>query len=214
MIYAIEREGAGLYVLCKLGGWADVEELGRCATVICAERIKPRQPKPLTTAYPALITPQMHKEDKRRKLAIEEIHQSIVRKRSSTVTDKGDHSQPPTPAGPSPVPDVPNDQSVIAEQDDITTPVETSLQTPKTLTALNPHQTPGDDSVAQPNAEAIFQTIRSQYLEALYHSMVGDVMCRMLHHMLTTEIGIARVFCQGAPFSCASSIPSRLRFDP
>ena len=55
MIYALEREGTGLYVLCKLGGWADVEELARCATVVCAERIKSRQPKPLTAAFPALI---------------------------------------------------------------------------------------------------------------------------------------------------------------
>lgn len=188
MIYALEREGAGLYVLCKLGGWVDVEELARCSTVVCTERIRSRQPEPATSTFPAIITPQMHKEDKRRKLAIEEIHQSIIRKRSSTIPGGEGHSQLPTPIDQSPVLDVPNDQGVSLEQDAATKPGETPLQTPKAPALSNPHQKPGDDSVAQPNAEAIFQNIRTQYFEALYHSMVGGMTYLVLASVLTTGI--------------------------
>lgn len=179
MIYALERESAGLYVLCKLGGWVDVEELAQWATVICAERIKPVLPKSAAPGFPAHITAQMHKEEKKRKLVIEEIHQSIVRKRSSTITGRDENSQPPAMTDPSHAVDRSDDQSALPEQECSAKPVENTLLTPKAPTSLNPHPTPGEDSLTQPNAEAIFQNIRNQYLEALYHSMVSAVVCQL-----------------------------------
>ncbi|CAK7235436.1 hypothetical protein SCUCBS95973_009269 [Sporothrix curviconia] len=81
-IFAIERDETGLYVLCKLGSWVDLEKLGQHATAVCQQRM-PAAPTVLSAAAahePALITPQVYKERGRKRLAIAEL-QSIVRRR-------------------------------------------------------------------------------------------------------------------------------------
>lgn len=176
MVYALERDGPGLYVLCKLGGWADIEELAQSATVVCNGRIRPNPAKPAAATFQTHITPQMHKEEKRRKLAIEEIHQSIVRKRSSTILSRDDNSQPPTLPVQDAVPDVSDSQLVVPEENPSTKVAETPSEKADVSAIQNVHQTPGEESIALPNAGAIFQNIRSQYFEALYHSMVGSVL--------------------------------------
>ncbi|KAK4212503.1 DNA replication regulator SLD3-domain-containing protein [Rhypophila decipiens] len=171
MIYALERDGPGLYILCKIGGWVEIEKLAKWATVVCDGRVRPHQPKPVAAGVLAHITPQMHKEEKRRKLAIEEIHQSIVRKRSSTVISRDDSSQLPTPPDHGPTPDKPEGQEVVSNNDSPGNSVATPSHQGNALVVSSQQQTPGEDSLAQPSAEAIFQSIRTQYSEALYHSM-------------------------------------------
>ncbi|KAK3694559.1 DNA replication regulator SLD3-domain-containing protein [Podospora appendiculata] len=167
MIYAIELEGNGLYVLCKLGGWVDVEILARSATVVCNQRIKPSKPttKPANPGFPPLITPQMHKDSKKKRLAIEEI-QFMVRKRSATVTGTGKEPQSrpltPTEVG------LPGDQTDELPGEPAVEKSATPQIVPGSEDSL---QMPGADPLAPPDAEAIFQSIRAQYLETLYHSM-------------------------------------------
>lgn len=175
MVYALERDGPGLYVLCKLGGWADIEQLAKSATVVCNGRIRSNPPKPAAAGLAAHITPQMHKEEKRRKLAIEEIHRAIVRKRSSTMMSRDEDSQLPSPPDPDPVIDAVESQNVIPEKDAPAKNIETLSHKANISVGLGLNQTPGEESVALPNAEAIFQNIRTQYFEALYHSMVGPM---------------------------------------
>ncbi|KAK3397778.1 DNA replication regulator SLD3-domain-containing protein [Sordaria brevicollis] len=166
MLYAIERESDGLYTLCKLGSWVDVETLAQSATVVSSQRIKSCKSSQLmdVAATGPLITPQMYKETKRRKLAIEEIQSSLIRKRSNTtVTEPETLSQLPTPTSGSPE-SRKSENRPLTEANEAPTEVSTKPDPP----VAPPH--PGEDVVSQPTAERIFENIRMQYFEALYHS--------------------------------------------
>ena len=170
-IYAIERGGDGLYVLCKLGMWADIEKLAQGATVVCSQRMKSQKlarPEVSSPAVP-LITPRMHKESKNRRLAIEEI-QAKVRQRSAA--ERESQSRPSTPITNTAASEEPASQEVepaagpAVEQapDAELAPAEPEISDQLPLNIGEP--------LAPPTAEYIFQTIRTQYWEALYHSMV------------------------------------------
>lgn len=160
-LYALERQDNGLYTLCKLGGWVDLEKMSSHATVAYSKLIRPRpktspehgQPEPLET-------PQLHKENKKRRVAIEAI-QSLV-KRPPRARSISLHSQvaeiieAPTPA---------EDESTHLEVSDVSTPIPPEV--PK------PSATPVPEEISPPTAGDMFNNIRNQYLEALYHSMVG-----------------------------------------
>ncbi|KAK3496680.1 DNA replication regulator SLD3-domain-containing protein [Neurospora hispaniola] len=164
MLYAIERESDGLYTLCKLGSWVDVDVLAQAATVVSSQRMKSCKPSQLEVVAPGpLITPQMYKETKRRKLAIEEIQSSLTRKRSNTTTTEQESlSHLPTPTSGSP-------ESKSCESQCIAEPTEVPTVSNKPdLPATLPH--PAEDVLSQPTAEGIFQNIKLQYFEALYHS--------------------------------------------
>ncbi|KAK3336021.1 DNA replication regulator SLD3-domain-containing protein [Cercophora scortea] len=175
MVYAIELEGNGLYVLCKLGSWVDVEILAQSATVVCNQRIRPSKAaaKPANPGFPPLITPQMHKDSKKKRLAIEEI-QSMVRKRSATVTGAGKEPRS-RPLTPTETGSVSGSVSVVPGDQADKLPSEPAVEksaTPQTVPGSEDSlQMPGDDPLAPPDAEAIFQNIRVQYMETLYHSM-------------------------------------------
>ncbi|KAK3952410.1 DNA replication regulator SLD3-domain-containing protein [Pseudoneurospora amorphoporcata] len=165
MLYAIERESDGLYTLCKLASWVDVDVLAQSATVVSSQRMKSCKPSQLEiVATGPLITPQMYKETKRRKLAIEEIQSSLIRKRSNTTTttEQEPLSQLPTPVSGSP-------EFKSFENQSLLEPAEAPTVSNKpNLPAAPPH--PTEDVLSQPTAEGIFQNIRMQYFEALYHS--------------------------------------------
>ncbi|KAK1757477.1 DNA replication regulator SLD3-domain-containing protein [Echria macrotheca] len=158
--YAIEREGNGLYVLCRLGNWVDLEKLGQSATVVCTQRIRTSRPATVESSNSTLplITPLMHKESKKRRLAIEEI-QSKVRRRS--IIEKESQSRPATPATIASANVTPTSQL----PDLIAAPVAVDSQTATTEVL------PVGESLTPPTREDIFQSIRAQYCEALYHSM-------------------------------------------
>jgi DNA replication regulator SLD3 len=172
MVYAVERESNGLYVLCKLGSWVDIEALAQNATVVCAERMRSSKPSKSgnTTATP-LTTPSMYNETKRRRLAIEEI-QSLVRKRSMSVIEKNSPSQTPGSTEERP----PSRQGVSQSDSPVQEPTETSTVSgppmPAPLESAALDLASNDDALAQPTAEDIFQNLRTQYMEALYHSKV------------------------------------------
>lgn len=171
-VYAIEREQGGLYVMCKLGHWVDIEALSPRATVVCSERIRTIKPPRIEAGTQPLITPAMHKENKKRRLCIEEI-QSMVRKRPTTST--GSQSRPSTPI----IPSTPGPEAFDNLSDKVVaSAANTGVAVEGAVTATAPEteiQMPAakDDLIAQPTPENIFQSIRAHYFEALYHSMVG-----------------------------------------
>ncbi len=171
MVYAVERESNGLYVLCKLGSWVDIEVLGETATVVCRERMRSSKPvKPNTATAAPLTTPSMYNENKRRRLAIDEI-QSLVRKRSMSVIEKEPLSQDPAATGRL-VSNADANQNAAPVQEPVAGPVEPGFSAPSADAAPTPGPALSDDPHSQPDAGEIFQNIRTQYIEALYHSKV------------------------------------------
>lgn len=170
IIYAIERQDDGLYALCKLGAWVDVGRLAQYATVRCQQRLEPYRPAPQGTAssFP-LTTPQLHKENKKRRLAIEEIH-SMVKKRarsqSLATVMSGDTTQPILPESGSPGDNTAGNGPLVQEES------ESKLSNPQADAHAMPEPDIVEPSLSQPSAEDILQNLRTQYVEALYHSMV------------------------------------------
>jgi len=172
-VYAIERQETGLYVLCKLGAWVDLQKLSELATACCRQRIRHVAPPANTTiTEPPLTTPQLHKENKRKRLAIEEL-QSIFKKRQrslSTATQEHQTSHPPS-------------QEPAESSQRLPTPPGTDTQNLQLDQTVDEPALPGSEPgaatieanpnfLSQPTAEDIFQNIRNQYSEALYHSKV------------------------------------------
>lgn len=174
MIYALEWESNGLYVLCKLGSWVNIEALSQSATVVCRERLRGgKTVKPDSRTESPLITPSMYSENKRRRLAIEQI-QSLVRKRSVSIVEKELPSQPataePTEETQTPRPD--ESQPAPLSLEHAGTHPTLGPSPSSTLDTPTPVAGPVNDSLAQPDADEIFQNVRAQYMEALYHSKV------------------------------------------
>ena len=213
MVYAVERESNGLYVLCKLGSWVDIEVLSQSATVVCRERMRSSKPvKPDNATAAPLTTPSMYNENKRRRLAIDEI-QSLVRKRSMSVIEKEPLSQDP-PATDQPVSNVDASQNAAPGQEPAEAPGEPGFSVPSGDVAPTPGPALGDDPHSQPNAGEIFQNIRTQYIEALYHSKVIYPHPLDRAPLVLTGTGFAGVFCKGASFQGQGSIPPGLGFQP
>lgn len=148
-VYAIERHQLGLYVVCKLGSWVSIEKLSKLAEACYAPRCNPVQKPSAADGDAPLTSHQFHKENKRKRQAIEEL-QSMVRKRQKSLAPESQEALCQSPI-PSQVPD----QQVMSDTPAIQVPQPGPLE-------------PSAD--AQVSAQAIFQNIRSQYFEALYHS--------------------------------------------
>lgn len=160
-VYALERQANGLYVMCRLGPWVDLASLAVKATALSHQRLRPANPEPgEQLAAGALTTPRIHKEQKKKRAAIEAI-QSLVRKRVRSMS---------APA----IDDAANPQGVA----------ETNA-THGQLTATKPEQQSGpqpaagalhsdDVTAAAPpeTADTIFNNIRTHYFDALYRSLV------------------------------------------
>lgn len=163
-VYAIERHQTGLYVVCKLGAWVNIERLSNVAVACYAPRCRPAQAAGASGTEAPSTTPQIHKENKRKQLAIEEI-QSMVRKRPRTMSvalsdTQGTQSQPPA-------------QLLEMDQGLHETTAEQPTQDPKLSLPVpsGSQPTPLDSNhEAHVSAEDIFQNLRLQYFEALYHS--------------------------------------------
>lgn len=214
MVYALERESGGLYVLCKLGSWVDIGRLARDATFLCRERVSNGNPsKPADTSATPLVTPLMYKESKRRKLAVDEI-QSLVRRRSSAAAEKDSQSQ--GRALTEEKPDSPGLNSQSVELVEEPAEASTGLLSPSSggQDTAAPLPAPKDDLLAQSNAEDIFQNIRTQYFEALYHSKVGHVHRVLAYTNWLTAAGFIGVFCKRPSFQGQGSFPSGLRLEP
>lgn len=164
-LYAIERHQTGLYVICKLGAWSNIEKLSRVCVACYAPRCQPVQTNGGANAAPSAESIRLPKVSKRKRLAIEEI-QSMVRKRSRALSIALPDAQT-TQCQP---------HADLATVDRSLTPTNSETQTAldAALPASNPTESQIDladnNNDAQACAEDIFQNLRSQYFEALYHS--------------------------------------------
>lgn len=164
-VYALERQPNGLYITCRLGPWTDLLDLSTHATATCQERLRavPR-PNSRQGATSALTTPQLHNDHKVKRAAIEAI-QSLVRKRArsqsvSTLEEATQALNPVKSQLPSPVlkhEELPEANAHIDSTIEHLTPVSKPIS----------HEQP----TPQQTGETIFDTIRTQYFEALYKSM-------------------------------------------
>lgn len=185
-VYVLERQSDGLYSLCRLGSWVDLAALARDATVCCWQRI----PRAKGDAHEGggseassrpLITPHLHKELKKKRLAIEAL-QSVVRKPprsvepvAATTAMTSQHTMEKTLVSGSreQQSSLDTQQSPMVKRDEIRSKKPQEPRTP----ANNPTST----EQTQPNtAESIFSNIRSQYIDALYHSMVSRAYKRLI----------------------------------
>ncbi|GKT63567.1 DNA replication regulator SLD3 [Colletotrichum tofieldiae] len=176
-VYALERaavSGHNLYTVCKLGPWVDLLALSDKATVTGKHVARMRMAEEARESQQGqelpLTTPGLHRGHKEKRLAIEALQQSIVRKRgrsqSVSTFDEAraekrtrsddDISRPQTPSGLS--------QRVEAKPE-LTEWIETHLD------AVEPIPQPIPEPTAQQTAGDIMDTIRAQYTEALYKSM-------------------------------------------
>ncbi|XXG98129.1 hypothetical protein Hte_004450 [Hypoxylon texense] len=168
-VYVLERQKSGLYSLCHLASWVDLQELQGLATVSCPQFIQKRSNTLKEPSVPLpLTTPQSHHENKKRRLAIEAI-QSLVKKpaRARSVSTPSQLIPPTELSTPS--------QNNAAESQASNTgsaPTAISTKTPETQNESQVSKVPeADESLATPTADSIFDNIRNQYLESLYHSM-------------------------------------------
>lgn len=206
-LYVLERQTDGLYSLCQFGSWVDLRELRRLATVSCIQLIEKRANTFINSniSYP-LTTPHLHHETKKRRLAIEAI-QSLVKKpaRSRSVSTTSQLIPPVRPLTPS----QDNDES----QPDVGQISLESLFTEKSESQTQ-SQVPSAPTVGQlmttPTAEGIFDNIRNQYLESLYHSMVGSSSIFSLASCLIFSPGFPGIFCERSSISRTCCFSSRL----
>lgn len=162
-VYAVERHQNGLYVVCKLGAWVSIERLGHLAEACHVPRLYPGLAIDATDTIAATITPQLHKESKRKRAAIQEL-QFMVRKRARTASVAT--VEPHT------------DESPPTQNVEERVPPSTVLVDPPTLRgslALSNDLGPPPDPLipsadSQTSADDIFHFLKSQYIEALYHS--------------------------------------------
>ena len=178
-IFAIERDEAGLYVLCKLGSWVNIQRLAENATALCQQRMPASAKAAVSTDEHVLATAQDHKDRGKKRLAIAEL-QSIVRRKPSSqiVTDATPAADVDAPTqtdttmeAADNLPARPSSQTSVHAQ--ASSPKEAALPTPPASDSTKvapPPQIP--EPIGAPTADDIFQNIRHQYSEALYHSMV------------------------------------------
>ncbi|KAI5865118.1 DNA replication regulator SLD3-domain-containing protein [Durotheca rogersii] len=163
-LYVLERQKDCLYTLCQLGSWVDLQELERLATVSCPGLIecRPKTSRDMSTSHP-LTTPQLHHDTKKRKLAIEAIQALVKRPARSRSVSTPTQNFPPAESSALHQADA---ESHPESNDAIQRP---SLSTVPGTQAAAPSEL--DDALTPPTASGIFDNIRTQYLESLYHSM-------------------------------------------
>ncbi|KAH6978532.1 DNA replication regulator SLD3-domain-containing protein [Fusarium venenatum] len=169
-VYALEKQESGLYVVCRLGPWVNLDLLADSATAVCRERLHPttRSEHQNQNGPSAITTPHIHKEEKMKRAAIEAF-QSQVRKRprSQSVSTLA--------------------ESVKQEATEAATPTESKLPSPiiqleELKGRSNEHTAQSlpvgissdaktEEPPKQQTAEDIFDTLRTQYFDMLYKSM-------------------------------------------
>ncbi|KAM3071380.1 hypothetical protein ACMFMF_007853 [Clarireedia jacksonii] len=144
-LYAVEREARGLYVVLQLGSWVSLQQLRSVAVVAQTEPANvPGNGRDLGGAIPGLplITPEVSKYNKKKRLAIEAI-QSMVKRPSTPLLQE------------------PQSQSIAPEQQALPDP---QGDTP------NAADIPAAEVATQVTASEIFENVRTQYFESLYLS--------------------------------------------
>ncbi|KAK1970842.1 hypothetical protein LY78DRAFT_569111 [Colletotrichum sublineola] len=176
-VYALERatvSGHNLYTVCKLGSWVDLLALSDQATVTGKHVARMRMAEEAKESQQGqelpLTTPGLHKGHKEKRLAIEALQQSIVRKRgrsqSVSTFDEARAEKRTRSDDDVSRPQTPNVlKQVVEAKPELTEWIETHLD------AVEPTPQPVPEPNAQQTAGDIMDNIRTQYTEALYKSM-------------------------------------------
>ncbi|RFN44590.1 DNA replication regulator sld3 [Fusarium flagelliforme] len=167
-VYALEKQESGLYAVCRLGPWVDLDLLASHSSAVCRERlhrvVKSEHQNP--NGPSVITTPHIHKEEKSKRAAIEAI-QSLVRKRprsqsvstlaESVKQETGEAATPTDSKLPSPTLQPAESRRLsehVVQPFPSTTPAAVGIE-------VHQQQTKGD----------IFDTLRTQYFDMLYKSM-------------------------------------------
>lgn len=151
-LFAVERESQGLYALCQLGSWINLQQL-RTGAVACKQNVIKSSDISFTHEVPS-VENEASKLSNKKRLAIEALQSKVKRPSTGLLTES-----------PGPGSDTP-----------ITTPlIEAQLSETSTETQILGMGSlpPVEDAPAQPTPSEMFDTIRNQYLETLYLSKVG-----------------------------------------
>ncbi|RDW88863.1 hypothetical protein BP6252_00895 [Coleophoma cylindrospora] len=160
-LYAVERESKGLYVLCQLGPWVDLQQLVTAGTLLNERTLRAASRAILPTSTAAdrttviAVTAEAAQDSKKKRLAIEAI-QSMVKRPSTDALGNSQQSC--------------SELLLDSQQDSqVSIGAEILLDSQQdTQMAMLPVEV--DPVPSQPTATEIFDTVRSQYLEALYLS--------------------------------------------
>ncbi|KAI0165650.1 DNA replication regulator SLD3-domain-containing protein [Xylariaceae sp. FL1272] len=167
-VYAVELQPCGLYSLCKLGSWVDLEQLCQHATVSCSDLIRiPAKAQGRPKLSLPLTTPQLSHNNKKRRLAIESI-QSIVKKpkRSLSVSAPPQLSESLPPSPP-----IFQEQEPKAHSSTDTTQDAQSRSSSGPVVTEKPKDPPQfiqDDSLIVASGGSILADLHRQYFDALY----------------------------------------------
>jgi DNA replication regulator SLD3 len=171
-IYAVEQEEQGRYALCKLVSSFDLQGVVPLATTVYRPRLATGRPSWTRPSFDLpTTTPRLHTDHKKKRLAIEQI-QSMVRKRprSPSVAPSPSLSQ----LVPEPTPALTTKDNLLAMENKGVQVNENGISGGDAGENLDVTMNAGAvEDTTPPGAEDIFQNIRSQYFEALYHSKVG-----------------------------------------
>jgi DNA replication regulator SLD3 len=174
---AVERESRGLYALCQLGSWVNLQGLKAGAVVSKQGMHKLSELGTFNAVLQAAVpfaTPESSKYSKKKRLAIEAIQSMVKRPSTSLATESQESPTEPDSA--------------------------TSLQLPDQATVPPPQE----EVAAQLTAAEIFENVRNQYFEALYLSKASFT--RDSCSYFTKYIGFLSIFCKGASLTCQGSI--------
>lgn len=188
-VYAVERDESGLYVLCRLGAWVDLDRLKEVA-IVARHGIATR---PNNAPHPAsqyttdnrgaeLITPDSLKYTRTKRLAIEAIQSKVKR--------------PVIAFSPS----NPGDEAIVSQAKAVLESVSPAPLKEGSCTDIGPVQSASPDLLA---------AVRAQYLEALYLSKVSHLPT-VIRHSYTVIAGISSIFRKRPTFSSACFFSSRL----
>ncbi|CVK93128.1 hypothetical protein FPRO06_02813 [Fusarium proliferatum] len=172
-VYALERQPNGVYVVCRLGPWADLEALADDASAVCRERLCPTARTESQSQYgPSVITtPHIHSEEKIKRAAIEAI-QTLVRKRPRSQSVSTLAESVKTEAAPEAATTTDSKlPSPTFRSEELARPLgEQQAQSSRPTTAIS---TSGiiEEPSQQLTTESLFETLRTQYFETLYKSM-------------------------------------------
>jgi len=143
-LYAVERQDRGLYVLCQLGSWVNIEQL-RAVAVVSRQEVKAVE-KSFGSggiATCSLVPAASSALSKRKRLAIDAVVSMVKRPCTGLSTET-----------PTSVESIPTPRSQL----------KTRLPDP---------EPPVDEIPTQLTATEIFETVRNHYFEALYLSKVS-----------------------------------------
>ncbi|KAG9240132.1 DNA replication regulator SLD3-domain-containing protein [Calycina marina] len=142
-LYAVEKQDRGLYVLCQLGSWVNIQQL-RTVSVVSRQEVKKLERDFASggVALPPTLSAATHAHNKKKRLAIDAV-KAMVKRPCPGLSRK---SQTPIP---------------IAEPMAIMEDSQLALQTPNS-------ESIAEELNTQLTATEIFETVRNHYFVALY----------------------------------------------